>query len=209
MPKKRARKGATTKRTHVRIAAEARLPTPYGNFRMVGLENGAKKWVLALIRGNIARSRAPLIRIHSQCLTGDVFSSERCDCRAQLVMALKAVVKAGAGIVLYEPEEGRGIGLINKLRAYQLQDRGFDTVEANEKLGFPADRRNYAFVAQALKKLKVRRVRLLSNNPDKIAALEKAGVEVVERVPCQPRTRGKSAAYLKTKKEKLGHLLKL
>lgn len=207
MPKKTSRRTSPSRRQSVRIAAEARLPTPYGNFRMVGLENGSKKWVLALIRGNITRARAPLVRIHSQCLTGDVFSSDRCDCRGQLVMALKAVAKAGAGIVLYEPEEGRGIGLINKLRAYQLQDRGLDTVEANERLGLPADRRNYSFVAQALRKLKVRRLRLLSNNPDKIAALERAGIEVVERVPCQPRSRGRNKGYLKTKKEKLGHLL--
>lgn len=207
--KKKSVKRKKNRPSPVRIAAEARLPTPYGNFRILGLENGRKQWIAALVRGNLNRARAPLVRIHSQCLTGDVFGSERCDCRSQLVMALKAVSKAGAGVVLYEPQEGRGIGLINKLRAYQLQDAGMDTVEANQHLGLPPDRRDYRFVAAALKKLNVRRVRLLSNNPDKIAALEKAGIEVVERVPCQPPAARATRGYLRTKKEKLGHLLEL
>jgi GTP cyclohydrolase II len=191
----------------VRLAAEARLPTKYGSFRILGFEDRRKQWIVALLRGNISRARAPLVRIHSQCLTGDVFCSLRCDCRAQLEMALKAIAKESAGIVLYEPQEGRGIGLINKLRAYQWQDKGLDTVEANRRLGFAADRRNYRFVGTALKKLKVSKVRLLSNNPEKIAALEKAGIEVVERVPCQPTVRKQNRSYLKAKKKKLGHLL--
>ncbi len=191
----------------VRLAAEARLPTKYGNFRIVGFENKRKEWIVGLLRGNIRRARAPLVRIHSQCLTGDVFCSLRCDCRAQLEMALKAIAKERAGIVLYEPQEGRGIGLINKLRAYQWQDKGLDTVEANRRLGFAADRRNYRFVGAALKKLKVQQVRLLSNNPEKIAALEKAGIEVVERVPCQPGVKKQNRSYLMAKKKKLGHLL--
>lgn len=191
----------------VRLAAEARLPTKYGNFRIVGFENKRKEWIVGLLRGNIRRARAPLVRIHSQCLTGDVFCSLRCDCRAQLEMALKAIAKERAGIILYEPQEGRGIGLINKLRAYQWQDKGLDTVEANRRLGFAADRRNYRFVGAALKKLKVQQVRLLSNNPEKIAALEKAGIEVVERVPCQPAVKKQNRSYLMAKKKKLGHLL--
>ena len=203
------KKKATKKRaaSPIRIAAETRLPTRYGAFRVVGLEDSRRRWVIALIRGSITRARAPLVRIHSQCLTGDVFGSLRCDCRAQLEMALEAVAAAPAGIVLYEPQEGRGIGLINKLRAYELQDRGFDTVEANRRLGFPADRRNYAFVAAALRKLKVKRIRLLSNNPEKIAALEKAGIEVLERIPCEPPARRDNLEYLRVKKKKLGHLL--
>jgi GTP cyclohydrolase II len=142
-------------------------------------------------------------------LTGDVFCSERCDCRAQLELSLKAVARAGAGVVLYEPQEGRGIGLINKLRAYELQDRGWDTVEANRRLGFPADRRSYALAGAALRLLGLTRVRLLSNNPDKVAALERAGIEVVERVPCQPAPSRGTRAYLRVKKSKLGHLLQI
>ena len=206
MPKKTSKR-SRKKLPALRIAAQAKLPTPYGNFRVCGLEDARGKWIVALLRGNASRARAPLVRIHSQCLTGDVFGSLRCDCRAQLDMALKAVSKARAGAVLYEPEEGRGIGLINKLRAYELQDGGLDTVEANRRLGLPDDRRDYRIVAAALRKLKIRRVRLLSNNPDKIAALEKAGIEVVERVPCQPPPHSKSLAYLRSKKNKLGHLL--
>ena len=194
-------------RAALRKAAEARLPTRYGAFRIVGLEDGRRQWLVALLKGNLRRAAAPLVRIHSQCLTGDVFCSERCDCRAQLELSLKAIARAGAGAILYEPQEGRGIGLINKLRAYALQDRGWDTVEANRRLGFPADRRNYALAVAALRLLGLTRVRLLSNNPDKVAALERAGIEVVERVPCQPATRRGTRSYLRVKKAKLGHLL--
>lgn len=196
-------------RLRVRRAAAARLPTRFGTFRVVGLENVRRQWLVALLKGNLKRAAAPLVRIHSQCLTGDVFGSERCDCRAQLELALRAIARAGVGALLYEPQEGRGIGLINKLRAYQLQDRGMDTVEANRRLGFPADRRNYAFTAAALRALGLTRVRLLSNNPAKVAALERAGIRVVERVPCQPAPARANRAYLRVKKEKLGHLLTL
>ena len=161
------------------------------------------------MKGNLRGRRAPLVRIHSQCLTGDVFASERCDCRAQLELALRRIARAGAGVLLYEPQEGRGIGLMNKLRAYQLQDRGLDTVEANHRLGFPADRRTYALAADALRLLGLRRVRLLSNNPEKIDALVRAGIEVVERVPCQPTPARGHRAYLRVKKRKLGHLLSI
>jgi GTP cyclohydrolase II len=158
------------------------------------------------VHGPIQRG-APLVRIHSQCLTGDVLSSQRCDCRAQLELSLRRIAAAPSGVLLYLPQEGRGIGLMNKLRAYELQDRGMDTVEANEELGFAADSRDYGFSAAALLLLGVKRVQLLSNNPDKVQQLEKAGVQVVKRVPCRPRTTHTSRAYMETKRTKLGHLL--
>ena len=161
---------------------------------------------MALVHGRI-RGRTPLVRLHSQCLTGDVLSSQRCDCRAQLELSLRRIAASRSGILLYLPQEGRGIGLMNKLRAYQLQDHGMDTVEANEELGFKADSRDYAFSAEALKLLGVRRVRLLSNNPDKVEQLENAGIQIVERVPCRPRTSHQSRTYLETKRTKLGHFL--
>ncbi len=151
-------------------------------------------------------STPPLLRIHSQCLTGDVFGSLRCDCRAQLEMALSMIADQGAGILIYEQQEGRGIGLMAKLQAYELQDQGLDTVEANERLGFKADHREFALPAEILKALGVSSVRLLSNNPDKVAALEKGGIVVAERVPCEAAPEAHSEDYLKTKKEKLGHL---
>ena len=148
----------------------------------------------------------PLVRIHSQCLTGDVFGSLRCDCRQQLEMALSMISQHGVGVLVYEQQEGRGIGLMAKLQAYQLQDAGLDTVEANERLGFKADQREFALPAQVLRALGITRVRLLSNNPDKVAALENAGVAVVERVPCEVVPSTYAEDYLKTKKEKMGHL---
>ena len=148
----------------------------------------------------------PLVRVHSQCLTGDVFGSLRCDCRQQLEMALAMIAEEGSGILIYEQQEGRGIGLMPKLQAYELQDSGLDTVEANEKLGFKADHREFALPAEILKALRVKAVRLLSNNPDKVAALENAGVSVVERVPCEVAPSTHAEEYLKTKREKLGHL---
>jgi len=152
------------------------------------------------------KSRPPLVRVHSQCLTGDVFHSLRCDCRQQLEMALAMIAQEGAGILIYEQQEGRGIGLMAKLQAYELQDSGLDTVEANERLGFKADHRDFTLPGEMLKALGVTEVRLLSNNPDKVEALERAGVKVVERVPCEVEFNAQSEAYLKTKKEKLGHL---
>jgi GTP cyclohydrolase II len=162
---------------------------------------------VALVRGDIQGRAAPLVRVHSQCLTGDVLASLRCDCRAQLELSLKKIGKAPAGILLYLPQEGRGIGLMNKLRAYELQDGGMDTVEANVSLGFAADAREYDFPAKILKELGATRIRLLSNNPDKVKQLESAGVKVVQRVPCQPRISKISRGYLQTKKSKMGHLL--
>ena len=195
-------------RNVAKIVARAELPTRYGKFTLLGVEGRtASETAVVLERGRIANGAAPLVRIHSQCLTGDVLASERCDCRAQLEYSLRQIAKAPAGLLLYLPQEGRGIGLMNKLKAYELQDGGMDTVDANRKLGFAADSRDYRFSAQALKLLGVRRVRLLSNNPDKVSQLERAGIRVVERVPCQPRVSRTSRRYLRTKKDKLGHLL--
>jgi len=197
---------AQGKKAH--IVARAELPTRFGRFTVIGIAGGAKgEEAIAIAHGRIRGAKSPLVRVHSQCLTGDVFASERCDCRAQLEMSLRKIAKERAGIVLYLPQEGRGIGLLNKVKAYELQDEGFDTVEANRELGFAADSRDYDFAAEALKALGVRSVRLLSNNPDKIRQLERAGIRVVERIPCRPRTSRRSARYLLTKKNKLGHLL--
>jgi GTP cyclohydrolase II len=195
-------------RPTARIVARAKLPTRFGMFQILGLEgHGPNESGVALVHGKIAGGRAPLVRIHSQCLTGDVMASERCDCRAQLEYSLRQIQKAPAGVLLYLPQEGRGIGLMNKLRAYELQDEGMDTVEANRKLGFEADSRDYSFSAALLKALGVKHVRLLSNNPDKVEQLERGGIRVVERIPCQPRVSGVSARYLRTKRDKMGHLL--
>ncbi len=160
---------------------------------------------IALVMGDV-HSTPPLVRIHSQCLTGDVFGSLRCDCRQQLEMALAMIADQGAGVLIYEQQEGRGIGLMAKLRAYELQDAGLDTVEANERLGFKADHREFELPAQILRALGISRVRLLSNNPDKVAALERDRIEVTERVPCEVAPNAHAEEYLKTKKQKLGHL---
>ncbi len=192
--------------------AEADFPTRWGHFRIFGFEGnfGApgerrKETAVALVMGDI-HSKPPLVRVHSQCLTGDVFASLRCDCRQQLELALSMIAQEGAGILLYEQQEGRGIGLMAKLQAYELQDQGLDTIEANERLGFKSDLREYVLPGEVLKALDVNEVRLLSNNPDKVAALENAGVKVVERVPCEVDVSKHSEFYLKTKKEKMGHL---
>ena len=191
--------------------ATADFPTRWGTFRIYGFraESGPDgdevEEAVALVMGDV-HSTPPLVRIHSQCLTGDVFHSLRCDCRQQLEMALSMIRDLGAGILIYEQQEGRGIGLMAKLQAYELQDAGLDTVEANERLGFKADHRDFALPGQMLKALGVTRVRLLSNNPEKVEALQVAGVEVVERVPCEVEASPHAEEYLKTKKEKLGHL---
>ena len=191
-----------------RIIATAKFPTRWGRFTIHGIQGaGPADEAVAIQHGKVARGKPALVRIHSQCLTGDVFGSERCDCRAQLEFSLRRIAKAPSGIVLYLPQEGRGIGLINKLRAYELQDRGLDTVEANRELGFAADSRDYDFAAAALKALGATSVRLLSNNPEKVSQLQRNGVRVVERVPCQPPASKHSRAYLQTKKKKMGHLL--
>ena len=208
---KRSKKAARARRVpprRARIVAEAGLPTRFGPFTICGVEGATgAETAVALCHGRLAGKKVPLVRIHSQCLTGDVFGSERCDCRAQLEYSLRKIARARSGVLLYLPQEGRGIGLMNKLRAYALQDRGLDTVEANHKLGFAADSRDYAFSAAALRRLGVRRVRLLSNNPDKVEAVEAAGIEVVERVPCLADVLDTRQAYLRTKQEKMGHLL--
>ena len=198
--------------TSVRQIASADFPTRWGKFRIYGFrgESGSDgnrrvEEAVALVMGDV-KSRPPLVRVHSQCLTGDVFHSLRCDCRRQLEMALAMIAQEGAGILIYEQQEGRGIGLMAKLQAYELQDSGLDTVEANERLGFKADHRDFTLPGEMLKALGVNEVRLLSNNPDKVEALERAGVQVVERVPCEVEFNAQSEAYLKTKKEKLGHL---
>ena len=191
------------------MVAQAELPTRYGRFAIYGFTGRrAQEEAVALVRGKVNGRSVPLVRVHSQCLTGDVLTSLRCDCRAQLELSLREIGRAASGILVYLPQEGRGIGLMNKLRAYELQDGGMDTVEANESLGFAADARDYDFSAQILKKLGARRIRLLSNNPEKVRQLESSGIQVVERVPCQPRVSRISRGYLKTKKRKMGHLLK-
>ncbi len=192
--------------------AEADFPSGYGEFRIYGFEgiySGRREEAVVLKMGDIASEPPPLVRIHSQCLTGDVFHSLRCDCRAQLELSLDRIAAEGRGLLIYEHKEGRGIGLLNKLRAYELQDHGADTVEANEQLGFEADLRNYRLPAEILLYFGVRRVRLLSNNPKKIHALERAGVQVTERLACEAPPRETTETYLRTKKEKMGHLLDL
>jgi len=194
--------------------AEADFPTEYGHFRIHGFEGrqdgpGSDKVeeAVVLCMGDVRKAPPPLLRIHSQCLTGDVFHSLRCDCRAQLEIALREVGREGRGIIIYEHQEGRGIGLMNKLRAYALQDQGADTVEANEQLGFENDLRNYSLPGAILQKLGIGSVRLLSNNPDKVKALEDAGIVVAERLPCIAVEHESRRGYLDTKREKMGHLL--
>jgi GTP cyclohydrolase II len=204
----RKRKKAKEAGQPVKLIAEAALPTRHGRFTIYGFKgSGPLNEAIALVRGKLNGKTAPLVRVHSQCLTGDVLGSLRCDCRAQLELSLKKIGQAGSGILLYLPQEGRGIGLMNKLRAYQLQDGGMDTVEANETLGFAADERDYDFPAQILKKLGAIKIRLLSNNPEKVRQLEQSGIRVVQRVACQPRVSKISRAYLQTKKNKMGHIL--
>jgi GTP cyclohydrolase II len=191
-----------------RKVAETSLPTPFGTFRIFGFESEDKSEnLLALVMGTPGSEGAVLVRIHSQCLTGDVFGSGRCDCGDQLHFALKNIGDSGAGILIYQLQEGRGIGLMNKLLAYELQDSGHDTVEANQHLGFEADHRNYELCVEVLRHFGVSNVRLMSNNPQKIEALEAAGIRVVERVPVEIAPSARTENYLRTKKAKLGHLL--
>src|SRR5579871_156342 len=191
--------------------AEANFPSRFGHFRIHGFEGMYGDQIeecVVLTMGEIdGPGEPPLVRIHSQCLTGDVFHSLRCDCRSQLELSLNLIAEEGRGLLIYEHQEGRGIGLLNKLRAYELQDGGADTVEANERLGFAADLRHYEMPAEILRYFKVKSVRLLSNNPEKIAALEQAGIRVAERIPCIVAAHESTEGYLRTKKQKMGHLL--
>jgi GTP cyclohydrolase II len=190
--------------------AEADFPTAWGAFRIFGFAGHAEGRVeeaVVLKMGDLAGDPVPLVRIHSQCLTGDVFHSLRCDCRAQLELALTRVAQEGRGLLIYEHQEGRGIGLLNKLRAYELQDHGADTVEANQRLGFEVDLRSYELPGAILRYFGLTKVRLLSNNPEKVSAVERAGVQVVERIPCLVEAVDSREAYLRTKKDKMGHLI--
>lgn len=192
----------------VRRVATAKLPTEYGDFDIHVYENGfSDETHVALVRGEIGAGENVLTRIHSACLTGDIFHSARCDCGEQLHAALKCIVAEGRGVLLYLSQEGRGIGLANKIRAYALQDQGVDTVEANERLGFPADMRDYRAGQQMLRHLGVRTARLLSNNPRKLAGVTGEGLSVSERLPIEVPPTPSTERYLKTKKDKLGHLL--
>ena len=196
--------------TSVRRAAEAKLPTPYGEFKIIAYESDVNNEAhVALIMGDISGAAPVLTRVHSECLTGDSLHSLRCDCGKQLDAAMAAIAKEGRGVILYMRQEGRGIGLANKIRAYALQDEGLDTVEANNRLGFQADLREYGLGAQMLVDLGVRKMRLLTNNPKKVVGLEGYGLTVEERVPLELDTDPHSSEYMRAKKEKLGHLLKL
>jgi GTP cyclohydrolase II len=203
----------------IRKIAEADFPTRWGHFRILGFEGFVpgtpatgspdgterrREEAVVLTMGDI-HSEAPLVRIHSQCLTGDVFHSMRCDCRQQLELALAKISELGKGILIYEEQEGRGIGLMAKLQAYELQDQGLDTVEANVKLGYEIDCRGYHMPVEILKALGVRKLRLLSNNPEKVDAVQAAGIEVVERVPADVEAHASNEKYLRTKREKMGH----
>lgn len=193
---------------NARKITEAALPTCYGSFRIFVFEaEGGGESVLALVMGDPKSHERPLVRIHSQCLTGEIFGSSRCDCGGQLHMALRKIGAEGHGILIYQFAEGRGIGLINKLIAYELQDAGRDTVEANHQLGFDADLRTYELSAAVLRYFGIGRLRLMSNNPRKLAGLVEAGIEDVERVAIEIPPSDSSADYLRTKKDKLGHLL--
>jgi GTP cyclohydrolase II len=204
----------------IKKIAEADFPTRWGHFRIYGFEGYVpgtpatcspdgterrKEHAVALVMGDI-HTEPPLVRIHSQCLTGDVFHSMRCDCRQQLELALAKISDLGRGILIYEDQEGRGIGLMAKLQAYELQDHGLDTVEANLKLGYEADCRSYALPVEILKLLGVSRLRLLSNNPEKVEAVQAAGIEVVERVAADVEVYESNAKYIRTKREKMGHM---
>jgi 3,4-dihydroxy 2-butanone 4-phosphate synthase/GTP cyclohydrolase II len=188
--------------------ATANLPTNIGEFRIAAYRSlTSNEEFVVLFKGEMQANVPTLVRIHSQCLTGDVFGSIKCDCGLQLQKAMELIEAEGRGAIVYQQQEGRGIGIINKIRAYQLQDRGADTVEANEKLGFAVDARQYQQCAEILFDLGLCKVRVMSNNPDKLRALEEAGLRIVERVPIEVEAREPAAHYLKTKKEKMGHLL--
>jgi 3,4-dihydroxy 2-butanone 4-phosphate synthase/GTP cyclohydrolase II len=197
-------------RKTVERVAEASLPTEFGEFRLIGYRSlDSEEEFVVLARGELGPERPALVRIHSQCLTGDVFGSVKCDCGQQLRSAMRSIAAEDLGAIVYQQQEGRGIGIINKIRAYGLQDDGADTIEANERLGLPVDARRYEQCAEVLADLRLRRVRLISNNPEKIEAVRAFGLEVVERVPLDVKFHRSFLRYLKTKREKMGHLISL
>ena len=192
--------------------ASTRLPTTFGVFHLIGFERknmdkGETESALLLMLGDPQDNRAPLLRIHSQCLTGEMLGSLRCDCRGQLELAMSAIAEEGSGLVIYEYQEGRGIGLMAKLKAYALQDTGLDTVEANQALGFDADGRDFSMAVAILHEIGIDRVRLMSNNPQKVEALTKGGIEVIELITCEVSPSPYALSYLRTKKNKMGHSL--
>jgi 3,4-dihydroxy 2-butanone 4-phosphate synthase/GTP cyclohydrolase II len=200
-------RGLKRARTVERVA-EARLPTDFGEFRIAGYRSrNSNEEFVALYKGDLSADGPALVRIHSQCMTGDVFGSVRCDCGRQLRAAMELIEREGRGAIVYQLQEGRGIGIINKIRAYALQDEGADTVEANERLGLAVDLRRYEQCAEILLDLGLRRVRVMSNNPEKIRAFEQAGMEPVERVALEVEPHDGFARYLRTKKERMGHLI--
>lgn len=195
---------------HVKREVEAALPTEFGDFKVIGYSNDLDdKEHIALVKGEINLAKPLLVRVHSECLTGDVFASKRCDCGPQLHQALAEIEEAGSGVLIYMRQEGRGIGLLNKLKAYKLQEEGYDTVEANEQLGFAADQRDYLLSAQILQDLGIKRVNVLTNNPEKITALESYGIDIVGRVPLTTTYNEINMPYMQTKYKKMGHLLEL
>jgi len=197
-------------RLSVEKVAEANLPTDFGMFRILGYRSlTSDEEFVVLARGELRTDKPTLVRVHSQCLTGDVFGSTKCECGQQLRAAMKLVAKEGAGALIYQHQEGRGIGILNKIRAYALQDEGADTIEANRRLGLEVDLRHYDQCAEILFDLGIRRVRLMSNNPEKIRALENFGLEIVERVPLKIKFNKNFARYLRTKREEMGHLISL
>jgi 3,4-dihydroxy 2-butanone 4-phosphate synthase/GTP cyclohydrolase II len=204
----RARVRAALGKAQVRAVATAQLPTEFGNFEIHAYDDLTdRKTHIALVLGEVGDGKGVLVRIHSSCLTGDVFHSARCDCGPQLHAAMARIAAEGRGVILYLNQEGRGIGLANKIRAYALQDQGYDTVEANERLGFDADHREYGLGVEILRGLGVRSMRMLTNNPRKLAGVENHGMSVSELVPIEIPASESTRRYLRTKKEKLGHLL--
>lgn len=207
MDKERIRE-TSDRRVSVERVASAKLPTVFGEFVLVGYRSvSSDEEFVVLTKGELDPDVPTLVRIHSQCLTGDVFGSIKCDCGQQLELAMKMIESEGRGAIVYQQQEGRGIGILNKIRAYALQDQGADTIEANEKLGFKADAREYQQCAEILFDLGLCKVRVMSNNPEKLRALEEAGLEIVKRVPLEVEAEEPAAHYLRTKKEKMGHLL--